>query len=433
MKRKAVIAAAAVMCCITAVSAGGYGTYCENIAAVKADSVKAAELKAAGELFGQLMQQTEQEPATAESGTAEAPAEPEITAAEVYSQRLELFSGFMSGLSQSEVQLAEKLTEHDLLLNKVKLAASRYSEVKDEAERLAEQYRTGGCDKASADEAEKQRSEKYYELQSLLFDVSALQTEISTATGEKLTADFDSSQAYLLTDILQISAEELSGFTFGTICAADGAEISTEAADVTAQYNAAVQGYYSLGEKLRAYVSAAEEYKKAQSGFKLGSVDKAQLDSKQSEFEDARLDALEGKAEYSALLLSLDSASGGILTRSQPASAGIVDTLRAALPESGAGKGLWLVRRKGGEVQLEVKSYPFSFDAEKDSVKIEISYGGKTLCSAPAGAVCSFAEPEYISGEDSAVLTAYKNGKTAGSWRIDVFSPFGGFLEVNND
>jgi len=71
-------------------------------------------------------------------------------------------------------------------------------------------YLVGECTKAERDEAEKLRDDKYYELQSLLFDISALKSEIEAQTGETLSSDFDFSSAYLITDALKLSADELS-------------------------------------------------------------------------------------------------------------------------------------------------------------------------------------------------------------------------------
>ena len=430
MKRRLTAACSAVTAGIllTAHSAA-YGLFCSDTAAAPAMAGYSAQLIAAAERFETSLNAAET-PQTAESGTSEAePSAPEQTAAELYADRLEIYGKFRAEHSEMEYSLAEKLINYDLLLERLKTGSEQYSRLKTCADELAEKYLVGECGRAECDAAEKQQNDKYCELQSLMFDISALKSEIEQLTGETLTSDFDFSGAYLITDALKLSVDELSEWGVpGTICVPEGAEFAPEPTDITAQYNAAVQSYYALGGALRSYVSAAEGYESAGEDFRLGTVTADELEELRRTYEESRLEALQRKADYALALLELDQSSGGALTAGNGTGSGLAAALQSALPEELRGSGLWLTRRSGGEVRLTVSSYPVSFDPEEDEVRFEVRYNGVKLASG-AGSTALFEAPEPVSGADRAEVTFYINGSAAGKYLIDIYSPFGGFLE----
>ena len=218
-------------------------------------------------------------------------------------------------------------------------------------------------------------------------------------------------------------ADELSDWgSPGTIYVPEGAEYSPEQSDFTAQYNAAVQGYYTLGEALRGYVSTAEDYESAAAGAKVGTVSASELEQLRQTYGEARMEALQKKADYAVALLKLDQASGGALTSASGAGEGLTEALHSALPVSLRGEGLWFVRRSGTKVRLIISAYPFEI-SEGDTVEFKLSFAGKSLGGA------EFKAPEQTGGVNRAEIIFYKNGVTAGKYYIDIYSPFGEFLE----
>lgn len=424
MKRRISAACAAMTAglLLTAHSAA-YGLFCSNATAAQAASGYSDRLAASAEKFEVALK-------APEAGTSEAGSpEPAQSPAELYAERLELFAEFRTEHSAAEYALAEKLINYDQLLERLKIGAEQYSRLKDSAASLAGKYLVGECSKAESDAAEKLKNDKYSELQSLIFDIGALKSEIESQTGETLTSDFDFSAAYLITDALKLSSDELSAWgSPGTICLPEGAEYAPEQADITAQYNAAVQGYYALGEALRSYVAAAEGYNTAAADSRVGTVTPDELEQSRQSYEASRLEALQKKADYALALLKLDQSSGGALTAGNGVGSGLAAALRGALPEELRGSGLWLVRRSGGEVRLTVSSYPVSFDPEEDETRFEVRYNGRKLAES-AGNTAVFGAPEPVSGADRAEVVFYINGNVSGRYKIDIYSPFGGFLE----
>lgn len=405
----AIVAAAGVLC----VNAAAYSTYCSNVTAFSAMT----------DYSGEYRQSCVDFEAAVNSDAAE-------TIAGLYTQRLELFSDFAAEHSEEEYALALKLIDYDVMLNKLQLTYSRYSKLKTAAENYAAKYLVGECTKQEADSAEKQRSDKYYEIEGLLFDISSLKQEIESVTGETLTSDFDFSSVYLITDALKLSADEISCWgTAGSICTVENAEYKSKVSDITKQYSAAVKAYYSLGEELRKYVDSAKAYNAAVEEFRLGTLPDAQLETLCTAYEDAKLNAITAKAEYAKSLLELDKESGGALTRTGAVSSGLSQTLSSVLPESLRGSGLWLVRVNDDKVMFSPKILPISFDYKKDYGSYEVRYNGKTLYTAVMGQTAVFTSPEPVDGVNRCTVVFHKNGAVVGIYSVDIYSPFGEFLE----
>lgn len=422
MKRYTAAAAVISMGILITANAAAYGLYCENVTAANAVSGYSEQLKTLSKQF-----ETALNAAGIPDGTAEAEGP---SASELYTQRLSVYSEFASAHSEQEYSLAEKLIDYDILLKRLSLETDRYERMKSAAEEFAQKYLVGECTKQQTDEAEKQRSDKYYEIESLLFDVSALKSEIESVTGETLRSDHDFSDVYLITDALKLSPDELSDWGIpGTICAADGAEVISETADITAEYTTVVKNYYSLGEALRTYIDAAEAYQTAADEFRLGTVSSSQLDALNTAYEDAKMNALTSKADYAKSLLELDKSSGGALTSDSGTSAGLAGALRGSLPKKLRGDGLWITRRSGNTVKFSVQLLPVEFDFEDDTGEYDVIYNGNLLCTTAIGQTAEFEAPAPVNGTSRAEVVFRKNGKPAGSFLVDIYSPFGEFLE----
>lgn len=404
------------------VSSAAYGQYCEDISARAAAGEYSGQLR---EISTQFVHALEQQDSTSEAEGADIPG--------LYSGRLEIFGKFADSVSSQEYSLECSLIDYDLLLKKLELYTDRYSALKATSEEKARMYLVGECTRQESEKAEKQRSDMYYEIQSLLFEISSLKSSIEEITGETLRSDFDFDSLYLITDALKLVPEELSVWgVSGSVCAADGAEFPEAEQDVTTEYNAAVKAYYSLGEALRTYVDAAGNYDRIADEFRCGAATESQLKSSRTAFEDARYEALVRKGEYAKTLMVLDEVSGGKLSGCTVGS-GLTAALSESLPEELRGKGTWLVRRNGDEVRLYVVRLPFDYDPEKDSVEVQVRYSGVPLYSGILGGSLDFRSPAVVHGDSHAVVEFRKNGKSVGSYAIDIYSPFGEFLEGQND
>lgn len=413
MKRFSVTAAAIAAAGLVTINASAYSAYCNSATAASAMSGYSEKYKQSCEDF-----ETAIKSETSENTT------------ELYTQRMELYSDFKAEHSEQEYALASKLIDYDVMLNELQLSYSRYSKLKTAAEDYAAKYLVGECTKQEADSVEKQRSDKYYEIEGLLFDVSSLKKEIESITGKALTSDFDFSSAYLITDALKLSADEISEMgTAGSICKVENAQQKSETADISKQYSAVVKAYYSFGEVLRKYVDAAQLYNDGTEEFRLGTMSDDTLQTLCAAYEDAKLDAITAKAAYAKSLLELDKQSGGALTKTGVVSSGLAQTLKSVLPENLRGSGLWVVTVNEDKVMFSPQSLPISYDFEKDYGSYEVRYNGTLLCTAAIGQTAVFTSPEPVDGVNRCTVVFRKNGAVAGVYKVDIYSPFGEFLE----
>lgn len=410
MKRFGALMAAAA-CAVISANAAAYGIYCENAVAGSAMAEYRESLLAAAE---------PQENAGEESSENEISTDGALALIEQY-------SAFAEELTEQEYSLAENLIDYDVLLQKLQITHAQYKRLKAQYDELTQSYLVGECTKQQFEAAEKSKDDKYNDIKALLFEISALKQEIESVTGETLKADFDYSQCYLIIDALKLSLDEISDY--GAPCAIVRDEsFEYKKPDLSKSYTEAVKLYYALGDALRLYVNAAQEYESAQSDFKLGSVSGAKLDELFVAYENARVDALESKADYAKALLGLDKESGGALTANVGLSGGLYSALDSALPKDLKGSGLWKVRANGDTTFFSVSALPISFDPEKDSGGYELRLNGKTLFKAVIGQEGVF-DGSVSAGESVLAEVLFRvNGKET-RFLVDIYSPFGEFLE----
>lgn len=193
------------------VSSAAYGQYCEDISARAAAGEYSGQLR---EISTQFVHALEQQDSTSEAEGADIPG--------LYSGRLEIFGKFADSVSSQEYSLECSLIDYDLLLKKLELYTDRYSALKATSEEKARMYLVGECTRQESEKAEKQRSDMYYEIQSLLFEISSLKSSIEEITGETLRSDFDFDSLYLITDALKLVPEELSVWGVSRVCMCSG-------------------------------------------------------------------------------------------------------------------------------------------------------------------------------------------------------------------
>ena len=69
------------------------------------------------------------------------------------------------------------------------------------------------------------------------------------------------------------------------------------------------------------------------------------------------------------------------------------------------------------------------FDFEDDTGEYDVIYNGNLLCTTAIGQTAEFEAPAPVNGTSRAEVVFRKNGKPAGSFLVDIYSPFGEFLE----
>ncbi|MGN0687855.1 MAG: hypothetical protein ACI4KA_07110 [Oscillospiraceae bacterium] len=458
MKRLSAAAAVMAAALIVGAAAQAYTNYCDGATVASVGSDYSAQLKDIGTQFDSCLaeiianenkpaeenQASEESQAPAENESAEqdkvtedagATAEAEQPAAdiellkELYTQRIDIYDEYTTELTTAEYDIAIKLIDYDLLLKKLKLLYEDYKNLKQQEAESAALFRLGECSLSDVEANSKARESKYYDIQALLYEILALKTEIEAVTGTNLTSDLDYEQAYLITDVVKLDPETLMFICGGTsLCIPEGIEQKEfEAPDITAQYNTALQCYYALGTAMREYVTAANNVKKCEAELKLGAADAEQLKSCNDEKAVAYMNACTAKAELAKALIDLDRTGLGVLTNTMGISGERAMAYKSAVSPAQSGSGLWLMGRTANGVVFMPTLLPYGVDPdEEDTVTFTVKYNGKKIGS--GSGFCLIPPQEYTDECRYADVTYYINGAKVGTYKVDVFSPYGEFI-----
>lgn len=414
---------------LTAINAGAYDTYTREKCAD--DKLLAEQLREINQNIDAVL--SEETFGTETSDYQEIVGE-ETDLSPLYSERIELSEKYRAELGAKSRELAGKLMDYDVMLKELRIIKKRYeTEIGNYAE-LELKVKTGEASQKELSDSKDRSDELMLRIRSVLFDISELKSDIESVTGETLKDSFDFDGIYLITDALSIDTAKLTdGSQLASICAPKNA--SAEAyvpADVKKTYSSAVQAFYSLGETLRSYLKAASDLKNGEREYKLGQLTDNELEVLQNEKDDRFLDAARAKAEYSKSLLELDGVSGNALTIGYGVCEKEYETLRSTIDDMKKGVGLWLCYQSENGIVFFPAYLPNGVSKnggnDKAVYNYTVEYCGAEIGGASTGTPCTLKQTEYISKENYAYVTFYKNGMEAKRYRIDVFAPYGGFI-----
>lgn len=352
--------------------------------------------------------------------------------AAVYSELLTLSQEYHLAVREQGAQLSSKLIDYDVLLKRLRTAVTRYGRRTAAVRELELLAKTGGVDQSVLSAAKDEMESVYYDIRSILSEISVLKTEIESVTGETLRDTFDFDSVYLITDALTLSPEMFSGsVTLGTIYVPMGAEGAVYSAyDPSADLNNAVQAYYQLGSAIRELMTAASQLKNAEEKQRLGQLSAGELLAFTEAREDKFLLAAQAKADFSKALLTLNVSSGGGLTNGYGASPEEINSLRQTV--GGTGTGLWLVKLTESGTALYPVSYPNGTapanNSDSNRYTYSVYYDGKLIGNASSGSPCLLSPIEYRDGVNTALVEFYVNGALASRWNISIFTPYGDFV-----
>lgn len=365
-----------------------------------------------------------------DSDSAQQEEKPDIAA--IYGDLLALSQEYHLAVKEQGAQLSSKLIDYDVLLKRLRTAMTRYGRRTAAVKELELLAMTGGIDQSVLSAAKDEVESVYYDIKSILSEISVLKTEIENVTGERLKDSFDFDSVYLITDALTLSPEALSdNVTLSTIYVPVGAEGAVyEKRDPSADLNNAVQAYYQLGSAIRELMTAVSQLKDAEEKQRLGQLSADELLLFTEAREDKFLIAAQAKADFSKALLALDISSGGGLTYGYGTSAEEISSLRRTI--GGTGTGLWMVKLTKDGTALCPVSYPAGTLSvsvgDSNRYTYSVYYDGKLIGNAVSGSSCTLNSIEYRDGVNTAQVEFYVNGAVVSRWNISIFTPYGDFV-----
>ena len=420
---------AALLCSVTLRSANAYTLYSESKSATYAAGDYTDELTSLNRSLNEAIEQY-----TLNSDESSVPPEDDAPdTAGIYDELLALAQEYHLAVQQNGIELSCKLMDYDVMLKKLRTALTRYDRRSALVRELELIVRTGDASPKELSDAKDMADAVYYEIKSILFEISTMKAEIEEITGETLKDTFDFESVYLITNAAAVSSNTLSGDeALGTIyvpVGAEGAELPKQ--DHTAELNGAVQAYYDLGGRLRELITAAAQEKEAGEQYLLGQLSAEGLLAVTEMREDKFLAAAEAKAELSKALLALDVSSGRGVTEDYGISDGEVTALKQTIGGR-RGVGLWLVKQTKSGAALCPVSYPTDTlpknENDQNRYTYSVYYNGKLIGSADCGTSCVLKSIEYKDGENTAVVGFYRNGSLTKRMTISIFTPYGEFL-----
>ena len=428
MKKCIVILISAILfCSVAASTAGAYSLYSDGKAAVALtdypERLSELNLKLSEALTSSVESNESDEN---DENAAANEASPDTAA--TYTELLALVQEYHLAVRVNGVDLSYKLMDYDVLLKRLKIALGRYDRRLARVSELELLAKTGAVSQADLAAANDEASTVYYDIRTILFEISTLKSEIESITGERLRDTFDFESVYFITDALKLGTLS-DNVTLSTICVPNGAEGAVfPKRDNSADLNSAVGAYNNLGAAIRALASAEAEVKNAKEQRRLGQLTAAEYNAVFEQREDRYLEAAAAKAAFSKALLALDISSGGGLVSG--VSSGEASVLRQTVANSG--EGLWLVKCTKTGVALSPVQYPdktLSADTNDTDYTYTVSYNGTQIGSAVCGNDCKLAAVNYVEGVDTATVEFRRNGTLIKSFEIGVFNPYGVFAQ----
>ncbi len=349
----------------------------------------------------------------------------------LYSDRLGLVQEYNDLVEVQSSELKIKLIDYDVALKKLKFKIDDYYSLKADAQAAENEYKLGNAEYKDFQTVQKSCEELYYSIKSDLFDISVMKADIENITRQKLSDSFNFESLYFITDALRLDVSSYTDMSdFDTIChPVDFTSEPDKPVDCTEQLNTSIRLYYALGDLMREYISTSTEIKQLKEDIKLGYADSSALKEAQTACNTAYLAAYEGKAEYAKSLIALDDALGNAIISPLAMSGELSRTYTSMLPQEISGAGLWQIRSSGNSRVFVPTISPEEIFVDKDyDYYYIITYNGKQIGRANARSGCKLSAAEYSSDAPYAVITYYLGSAEAGSYKLDVFSPVGAFV-----
>ncbi|MDQ7096746.1 hypothetical protein REC12_24440 [Desulfosporosinus sp. PR] len=195
------------------------------------------------------------------------------------------------------LNVADTVIDLDFAQAKVASLETEEAMLKQQADQADMEFKMGKIDARTLDSWRQEVTQNKFDLNFQQMKVDNGKKEFQKLTGQAIAPDFDYQAAYLITDA-------------GKLSLPPSADQTQEK-----QLNDAIVAFSNLGNLIADYIKAGDKLNQTENDFKTGKAGQADLESAQADKEKARINALEGKADYSKLLYGLDCSLQGDISR----------------------------------------------------------------------------------------------------------------------
>lgn len=202
----------------------------------------------------------------------------------------------------SALTVAEVVIDIDIARKKFNYLGEKQEMLKLKVEKASNDFKMGKINAKALDELRQEAIINDFDLNHCKMLIDNGQKEYQRLTGTPISVEFDYEGAYLIVDA--------GGLTLPPNVAQgkDAKELERQLSDVVASFS-------SLGSTISAYIDSGEKLAAAENEFKTGKVTNDELEAVKAGMKKARINAFEGKAQYSKLLFRLDCSLHGFISR----------------------------------------------------------------------------------------------------------------------
>ena len=198
--------------------------------------------------------------------------------------------------------VAEMIIDLDFAHQKYKYLEGQQKVLKLEADKAENDFKLSKIDAKTRDGLKQEVTQNDFDLNFYKMQIDNGEKNFQRLTGTPISANFDYKDSYLITDASKLSLPP-------------SAIQNKDAKALEKQLNDAIAAYSKLGTLILAYIDAGEKFSKAENDFKTGKVANNEFDAAKVDKDKARIEALEGKAQYSKLLYEMDCSLQGAISR----------------------------------------------------------------------------------------------------------------------
>lgn len=200
------------------------------------------------------------------------------------------------------LNVAEVVIDLDFARENYQFLEERQKILKLEADQADIDFKMGKIKAKIRDGLKQEVIQNDFDLNFYKMQIDNGEKSFQRLTGTSIPANFAYDGSYLITDASKLSLPP--SVTQGK-----------DAIALEKQLNDVLVAFSKLGALISAYIEAGEKLAETENGFKTGKVGNKELETAKVDKEKARIDALEGKAQYSKLLYEMDCSLQGAISR----------------------------------------------------------------------------------------------------------------------
>ena len=198
--------------------------------------------------------------------------------------------------------VAEVIIDLDFARQKYQYLAEQQKMLKLKADKADIDFKVGKIDAKTRDGLKQEVTQNDFDLNFYKMQIDNGEKGYLRLTGTPISANFNYQDSYLIADA-------------GKLSLPPSATLDKDPVALEKQLYDVIAAYSKLAASISAYIDAGEKLSKTENDFKTGKAANNEFEAAKVDKEKARIEALEGKAQYSKVLYEMDCSLQGYISR----------------------------------------------------------------------------------------------------------------------